>query len=132
MASPHFSTPPPAQRDSSQDILNWFVTILACAYIAWIGITLFQSTTAFAAMFASMGVQLSAATIFVMHNYFWYCPVLFGGAVALLIAKQFFIRDKWKNLALTFAAVVLIDFVANGIVQALYRPLFEIMEKLNK
>src|ERR1043166_613535 len=123
MASPHFSTPQPAQHDSSQNIFTWFVTILACAYVAWIGIALYRSTPVFAAMFASMGVQLPAATSFVLRNYSWYCPVLFGGAVVLLIVKQFFIRDKWKNLALILATVVLIDFAANGIVQALYRPL---------
>ena len=132
MASPHISPPQPAKAGSSRSILTWLVTIAACAYIAWIGITLYRSTGAFAAMFESIGMQLPAATSFVVHNYQWYYPSLFGGAVALVIAKQFFIPDKWKNLALTFASLVLADFGANGVIRALYRPLFDLTEKLSK
>jgi hypothetical protein len=111
-------------------ILTWSVTIVACAYIAWIGITLYRSTGAFRGLFASLNAQLPAVTSFVVNNYQWYYPGLFGGAVALLLAKQFFIRDKWKSLALTFATIALAHFAANGVIQALYRPLFEMAQQV--
>jgi hypothetical protein len=75
-----------------------------------------------------MNVQLPALTSFVIHNYQWFCPALFGGAFALVIAKQFFIRDKWQNLIISSAAVVLVIVVTSGMVHALYLPI----EKFNR
>lgn len=83
-------------------------------------------------MFASMGAQVPVVTSFVIGNYQWFCPGLFGGAVALVIAKQFFIRNKWQNVTTTCAAMVFVVLANSAMVHALYRPLFDIMEKLNR
>ncbi|HEY5028855.1 MAG TPA: hypothetical protein VIK39_10635, partial [Candidatus Angelobacter sp.] len=83
-------------------------------------------------MYKSMGVELLGPSWFVMQNYYWSYPILFAGAAALVIAKQFFVRQKWISLTITLAAVVVVDVVSSGIVRALYRPLLDYMEKLNK
>ena len=124
--------PQPDHAGRSQAILTWLLTILAGVYIAWTGVNLYRSAAAFGAMFASMGVQLPAVTGFVVSNYQWFCPALFGGAVALVIAKQFFIRDKWQNLAVTLAASIFVAIIGGAMAQALYRPLFDMIEKLNR
>jgi hypothetical protein len=59
-------------------------------------------------------------------------PTLFGGIAALVITKQFFVRDKWISVSVTLAATVAVSLISEGIVRALYRPLFDMVEKLNK
>lgn len=57
---------------------------------------------------------------------------MFGGAAVLVVTKQFYVRRKWVNLTIMLAAAVVLDVISGGIVRALYRPLFDVMEKLNK
>jgi hypothetical protein len=78
-----------------------------------------------------MGVELGSAGLFVIRAYRWIYPILFGGAAALVIAKQFFVR-KWVSLATTLAVTVAVDLISRGIVQTLYSPLLDVMEKINK
>jgi ABC-type uncharacterized transport system permease subunit len=59
-------------------------------------------------------------------------PILFGGIAALVITKQFFVREKWFSVSLTLAAALAVGLIAYGIVRALYQPLFDLVEKLNK
>lgn len=113
-------------------LLTWTATILACAYFAWIGGSLYYSTPVFINMFKSMGVELRGPAWFVMQSYYWTYPILFAGAAALVLAKQFYIRQKWVSLTITLAATLAVDVISNGIVRALYRPLFDFVEKVNK
>jgi type II secretory pathway component PulF len=83
-------------------------------------------------MYKSMGVELPALTRFVLVAYRWVYPPIFLGAATLLIAKQFFVREKWASLAITMAVVFAVDFMGSEIVQALYRPLLDLTEKLSK
>jgi hypothetical protein len=112
--------------------LTWTLSILACAYFLWTGSALFFSTRVFANMFASMGVELPPLTSAVVGTYRFLYPVLFGGASILVIVKQFYMREKWANISVTLAATVVLNIISNGIVNALYRPLLDLMEKLNK
>jgi hypothetical protein len=50
----------------------------------------------------------------------------------VVIAKQFYVHEKWPNLSITLAAVLVVDLISRGIIWALYRPLFDMVEKLNK
>ena len=112
--------------------LTWTLSILACAYFLWTGFALFFSTRIFAAMFASMGATLPQPTGAVIGAYQFLYPLLFGGAAILVIVKQFYIREKWANISATLAVTVVVNIISNGIVSALYRPVFDITEKLNK
>jgi hypothetical protein len=126
---PAFHIADPPGRGS---VFTWTATILACAYIAWSGTMLYFSTPIFINMFKSMGVELQGPAWFVMQNYYWSYPILFAGPAALVLVKQFYVREKWINLSITLAAVLVVDIISRGIVWALYRPLFEFMEKVNK
>ena len=116
----------------SKTAITWLATILACGYFLWIGWSLYYSISAFANMYNSMGVELPFVTRFVVAGYRWLFPVFFLGATGVVIAKQFFVRDKWINLSITFITALAVDLVGSGIVRALYRPMLDLMEKLSK
>jgi type II secretory pathway component PulF len=126
---PAFLKAEPPGRGS---VFTWIATILACAYIVWSGTMLYLATPKIIDMFCSMGVDLPLPTRIVIGFYRFAYPVLFGGAAALVLAKQFYVRQKWPNLSITLAAVLVVDIISRGIVWVLYRPLFEFMEKVNK
>jgi hypothetical protein len=126
---PAFHIADPPGRGS---VFTWTATIMACAYIAWSGTMLYFSTPIFINMFKSMGVELQGPAWFVMQNYYWSYPILFAGPAALVLAKQFYVREKWISLSITLAAVLVVDIISRGIVWGLYRPLFDMMDKLNK
>ncbi|HLK06758.1 MAG TPA: hypothetical protein VKV30_02395 [Candidatus Angelobacter sp.] len=113
-------------------IFTWTVTILACAYIGWIGVSLYYSTPIFINMYVSMGVDLSLSTKILIGFYRLMYPILFGGMAALVITKQFFVRNKWMSVSVTLAATVAVSLISEGIVRALYRPLFDMAERLSK
>jgi hypothetical protein len=113
-------------------VFTWTATVLACAYIVWSGTMLYLATPNFINMYSSMGVDLPLATRIVSAVYRFAYPLLFGGATALIIAKQFYVRAKWINLCITLASALVVDIISRGTIWALYRPLFDVMEKLNK
>jgi len=113
-------------------IATWIATIFACVYIVWTGTSLYYSTSVFINMFSSMGVELRASSLFLVASYRWLYPILFGGAAALVVAKQFFVRDKVVSLTITFATTVTVAILSGEIVKALYRPMFDLIEKLNR
>ncbi|HET7871105.1 MAG TPA: hypothetical protein VFL42_01250 [Terriglobales bacterium] len=121
----------PAKTGRLGDVVTWVAAILACVYFSWIGASLYRSTPVFINMYNSMGVELNTPGLFVIRAYRWFYPILFGGAAALVIAKQFFVR-MWVSLATTLAITVAVDLISSGIVQMLYRPMLNLMEKLNK
>jgi len=49
-----------------------------------------------------------------------------------VVAKQFFVRDKVVSLTITFATTVTAAILSGEIVKALYRPMFDLIEKLNR
>jgi type II secretory pathway component PulF len=127
--TPEFHQANPAKRGN---VFTWIATILACAYVIWTGVMLYMSTPKFMDMYISMGVELPLSTKLVIGFYRPGYPLLFGGATVLLIGKQFSVREKWRNLSITLATVVVMAILGNWIVQALYRPIFDLAEKLNK
>jgi hypothetical protein len=113
-------------------IVSWITTVAVLFYIAWAGTTLFNTTRTFGDMFASMQVQLPLATAFVVGNYRWFYPFIFGGAAVFVVAKQFFVRQKWVRLGFTAAVALSVYLVSWEVVIALYAPLEAISEKLSK
>ena len=130
------ATPEPGLQKAGQpgsgNVFTWITTVLACAYIVWSGTMLYSSTPIFINMFKSMGVELHGPAWFVMRNYSWAYPILFAGPAAVVLAKQFYVREKWISLCITLAAVLVVDIVSRAIVSELYRPLFEFSEKVSK
>ncbi len=122
----------PAGNDRSGSVLTWIVTILAFGYIVWTGTSLYFSTPIFLNMYGSVGVDLHLSTRLLIGFYRLMYPILFGGIAALVITKQFFVRDKWISVSVTLAATVAANLISEGIVSVLYRPLLDYIEKLNK
>ncbi len=112
--------------------LTWGLSLVACAYCLWLGATLFFTTPIFMNMYSSIGVDLSLSTKIILVFYRVLYPIVFGGAAILVIAKQYFVREKWANISATLGVVLIADFVANLSVRALYRPLWDLTEKLSK
>src|SRR5258708_13850421 len=121
----------PAGNDRSGSVLTWIVTILAFGYIVWTGTSLYFSTPIFLNMYGSVGVDLHLSTRLLIGFYRLMYPILFGGIAALVITKQFFVRDKWITVSVTLAAPVAANLISEGIVSVLYRPLLDYMEKLH-
>ena len=121
-----------AGNDGSGSVLTWIVTILAFSYIVWTGTSLYFSTPIFINMYVSVGADLHLSTRILIAFYRVMYPILFGSMAALVITKQFFVRDKWMSVSVTLAATVAVSLISEGIVRALYRPLFDMAEKLNK
>jgi type II secretory pathway component PulF len=116
----------------SGGVLTWPATILAFTYIVWTGTALYFSTPIFINMYVNMGVDLTLSTKILIGFYRLMYPILFGGIAALVITKQFFVRDKWISVSVTLAATLAVSLINEGIVRALYRPLFDMGEKLNR
>lgn len=112
--------------------LSWVVSLIACGYCLWMGAALFFSTRTLINMYSSMGVDLSLSTKIVIAFYRVLNPIVFGGAAALVIVKQYFVREKWVNISATLGTVLVANIVSNGIATALYRPLLDLMKTLNK
>lgn len=132
MATSDVGFPKATDNQRPGNILTWAVTVLACAYIVWSGTMLYISTPKFMDLYSSLNAELPLATRIVFATYRFGFPLFFGGSAALLIAKQFYVRGKWQSLSITLAALVMATIIAGGIVRALYHPLFEMAEKLNK
>ncbi len=88
---PAFQKSDPPGRGS---VFTWVATIIACAYILLSGTMLYLSTPKFMDLYSSMGVELPFATRIVIATYRFGYPLWFGGATALVIAKQFYIARE--------------------------------------
>jgi type II secretory pathway component PulF len=127
------ATPEPGIKKAGRgSIFTWTATVLACAYIVWTGTMLYISTPKFIDMYSSMGVELPLPTRIVFAVYRFAYPLLFLGVTALLIAKQFYVREKWISLGTTLGAALVVEIISRGTIWALYRPMFAMAEKLNK
>jgi type II secretory pathway component PulF len=93
---------------------------------------LYISTPKFIDLYSSAGFELPLSTRIVIATYRFGYPLFFGGTTALLIAKQFYLREKWRNLSITLASIVMVVIIDGAIVRALYRPLLDMAEKVNK
>ncbi len=113
-------------------LVSWLTTVAVLFYIAWSGTTLSYTTGQFAALYSGLNAKLPLATAFLFGNYRWFYPFIFGGAAVFVVAKQFFVRQKWVRLGFTAAVALSVYLVSWEVVIALYAPLYDISEKLSK
>jgi Na+/H+-translocating membrane pyrophosphatase len=133
MAATEIDLVKPSETPRTTSVLTWLASLLACAYFAWMGISLYRSTAVFIDMFSSMGVDLPLSTRIVVTSYHFLYPVLFGGMAVLVITKQFFVREKrWVSVSITLMAMVLVSLISEVITSTLYRPINDLIEKLGK
>jgi hypothetical protein len=114
-----------------EQAITWSATLLGCAYSLWSLLSLFRSTASFQNLFISLNVELPLPTRVVLRTYPWSYPVCFGGAAVLLIAKQFYVREKWPSLTTSAIITLLVDIARGWITNALFAPLYVLIEKLH-
>ncbi len=122
----------PKMDSKALPIVAWGISLLSCLYFGWTYIQVSRYTKLFSDMFASMGVELPTQTIFLLHSSSWLYPILFVGAGVLIVGKEVFMRDKKISIATTFAVALCVLYAVGWINNALYAPLFSLIEKLNK
>jgi hypothetical protein len=118
------------KKDNTR-LLTWAATIFATLYFAWLASSFYYSTSVFMNMYMSMGVDLPPQTRFLIA-FRWFYPLLYLGAIGVVIAKQYSVRERWRNLAITLAVTVVMEAFNSAITTALYRPILEFTEKLGK
>lgn len=119
------------RQGTSSDMVTWIVTALVCLYLGGTGAVLYFSTGQFASMYDTLNAPLPWATDFVLHQYRWLYPCLFGGAASLAITQQFFVRWKLLNVCISLAvAVVFGAILSQQIVRLLYAPVRHMGEGL--
>jgi hypothetical protein len=129
--APRIHTVLPSQREQRERLVAWVTTAVACLYCGWMGIYQWRATGAFGAMFEGLGSDLPTATRILITYRTWIYPGVFGGLVALLVAKEFIVRDKRLSTMLTFLVTIGAQFVAQWMVTVYYLPLFDLIQKLS-
>ncbi|HET9366343.1 MAG TPA: hypothetical protein VFP71_15160, partial [Candidatus Angelobacter sp.] len=85
--------------------LTWVISLIACAYCLWMGVALFYSTHAFTDLYSNIGAELPLSTRIAVGFYRVLYPIVFGGAAALVMVKQYFVREKWANISASLGTV---------------------------
>lgn len=94
----------PAERLQSR--IAWFATVGVCLYLGWRCLQSTWRTRLFDALLQGLGQPVSGVEAFLLRHYLWIYPMLFGGAVLFLLAKEVVMTDKRLSLALTLAVAV--------------------------
>jgi len=123
-------THPLARREQRERLVAWMTTGIAGLYCGWMGVYHWRSTGSFGAMFHGLGGELPAATRVLIDYRSWIYPGVFGGLVAILVAKEFVVRDKRLSTMLTFLVTIAAQFLAQWMVTVYYLPLFELINRL--
>ncbi len=111
-------------------VLAWFASGISCLYFAWSYIALLRYTKVFMNLFGNLGVELPASTRFVIASHFWLYPVLFVGAAAVLIVKEFVIANKQLSLIVTLLVALLALLAVDWIKNVFTLPLLDLVQKL--
>jgi hypothetical protein len=122
-----FPLPGSVQKGSR---LPWYVAIIGCVYYAWFCISLRRAVPIFAQLFVGIGVDLPLPTRLLFSTYAWLFPVLFLGAVIVMLVKQIAVlNDSQRRIANWFLLFIGAVFPAL-VVLALYLPLFVLIHRL--
>jgi type II secretory pathway component PulF len=97
-----------------------------------VGFVLSQITPIYRDLFKRLGVELPLTTRFLIANYFWLYPLLFGGLALLAIAKEFWVRGTRRRLS--SSGIILLATISSVGVDRfiMYLPLLTLVQKLNQ
>jgi hypothetical protein len=110
----------------------WAASLFVSLYCIYTCVILVQSTGIFRELFKGLGVELPPATRFLIATYSWLYPVVFVGAAALVIGKEFVLRDVPRRLAATLIIFVAAVSAVGFVQYALNLPLLELVKKLSQ
>jgi len=111
-------------------MLAWLAALLVSLLCFNACFILFRSTRVYRELFNGLGIQIPLVTRFLLVNYFWLYPLLFGGIVILLITKVLTVREPRHSLAVTgiiFGGALLCAGLANFVLQL---PMADLIQKL--
>ena len=111
-------------------VVSWMVTgavslawLVACAFFV-------LATPIFALLFTGLGVELPFATRFLMSNYIWFYPLLFGVLAVVIFVKQLRAPDVRRRLKATGIGMLAAIAAAGLIILGMYLPVFTLMYRL--
>lgn len=81
-------------------------------------------------MYVSMKVELTFGAAFIINSRLWLYPLLFATAAIVVVVKEFYLRDKRLSLAVTWILASGIFGIVASIHEALYAPIWALLEKL--
>jgi hypothetical protein len=114
----------------SEVLLAWAADVLAVLYFGWSYVGLSRHTTALGAIIQNLGAEVPGPTAFVMAHHGWLYPAVFGGATALLVAKEIRIRDKRLSVSVTFLTALVVLWMSDYFKSVLFLPLLDVIRAL--
>lgn len=118
-------------NEARERTLAWAGTIVAVVYFVYRGTTIFLAGVRFEIMFDGLGAPLPAATRFALDYRLPIVATLFGLPTVVIIAKEWFIRDKRISMMVTMLIVILVAFGVDILIALYYLPLMDLISRLN-
>lgn len=113
--------------------LAWGATVWTCLYAVYLTGVLLRHTAGIAGLLDGLGAGLGAdleAPAFLFAHYRWLYPTVIAAVAALVVAKEFWIRDKRVSLVVTLAAVIALQTGTTLAWDLCTRPMTSMIEKL--
>ncbi len=112
--------------------LSSIITALACAYIAWVAYVLTMRVPPLSKSLVALGAQVPRTTAFVIaiSNPAITLPLMLL-LVGFLIAKEFFVADFSRRIAITVIVFMATSWFRDFAIDAMQKPLLQLMERLN-
>ena len=120
------------RRNLAGEIFAWALSVLVSLICLFVGLVLSRTTPIFRDLFQGLGVELPLTTRFLIANYFWLYPSLFGGLAILAIAKEFRVRGTRRRLS--SSGIILLAAISSVGLERfiMYLPLLDLIQKLGQ
>jgi uncharacterized membrane protein YeaQ/YmgE (transglycosylase-associated protein family) len=96
-----------------------------------VGTTLWSRSATFGSLLEGLGAELPASTKFVVAHGGWLYPLVFGGLIGVLTAKELLVQDKRLSAMLTVLVTIVAQFLSQWLLTPYFLPLFGLMDKLS-
>lgn len=112
--------------------LSSIMTALACAYIAWVAYVITIRVPPLSKSLIALGSQIPRTTAFVItiSNPAITLPLMLL-LIGFLIAKEFFVADFSRRVTITVIVFMAISWFRDFAIDAMQKPLLQLMEQLN-
>lgn len=117
---------------SKDSVLAWATTCVATLYFLFEYGHLYRVCRILAPGFAATAMELPLSTKFIISAWSVLCLLIPGAAIAAVIGKEFFIKDKRHSLWLTAIIAILVLITINWIQTALLLPVETLVDKLSR
>src|SRR5262245_40296079 len=112
-----------------EHLLSWSGAAISAVYLCWCGFVLRRGAIGLGAFLTSMQASVPVPTKFVVTHSTW-LAVSFSTAGALILLKEFLVRDKRFSLMLTMLAVIVVRALADVVLRLFYLPLTDLIANI--